>query len=210
MSDTLKRDEISNYNPGAVTAPADFDPNAAAYKPAPPGTHLMEFTDAYEMSSAPKELRDRKTGATCSLYQLRPKLRVVAGQPHAGAGIMDFIHLPTQGQTMLTWTANAWGNFMRAFGFPLANNPLWPPGFQLDHLIGKRALVTVEQQLDSDRNPKFKDNGEPLYGVKMFGYEPPTPGWQPSNGTPAASPPTRSAPTPPAPAPVTAGAVYDL
>lgn len=186
-------DEAANYHAQGAVAPEGFDPNATGWQRPPVGEHVMEIVGSETRLVGNHACRWE--GQEYCLHQLRPKLRIVEG-PHAGATITDFIHIPTVDEatggfrTMAAGQANKWANFLRGFGIPCPKDQLWPPGFTLGQLAGRKAKVQIV--------PKMKDgvqvvgrDGMPEVEVKFFGYSPLPGGTQPAS-TPA--PAARSAP----------------
>jgi len=206
-----------DFNQSAV-APDDFDPNAKAYVNAPAGDHIMEVDPDPNSYSLETGCECRvKDGPSVVLNKLWVRLRVCEGQPHAGATCLDFVAMPTPRILMPAWYANRWGNFLKALGFVLPAGRLAPPDFNLDQLLGRRALVSLRQQTDNDKQPKFRNDGEPMIGVKLFGYSAvPAPGTFQKYGSSCPAPPPLGAPpappfgAPPAPAPAAATADINL
>jgi hypothetical protein len=216
---TYSREELvasGGYKIGDTTAPPGFDPDAKAFAQAPLGDHVMTV-DTYDIE--PQYQYTVKDVGVVILDQLRPRLEIMEG-PHQGASILDFIPLPTDGAAMPAFLANRFANFVRALGFQIPAGRIAPAGFDLDDIMGRRALVSIVQQLDGQKQPKISRNGEPMHGVKLFGYSPVpgTPQQQPSQPTPPATTTTIEAPLrlPPKPrpqqaaAPATAGMDFDL
>ncbi len=166
MSDTYTAEQCVDYefNPAAAAAPEGFNADSESYRDAPVGDHLMELVD-FEVCP---EQDFRIKGDTCVLDQLRPKFRIVDGQPDAGATVMDFLPMPSG--PMLTLLANRWGHFLKRLGFTLPAGQLLPAGFKLNDLIGKHCLVSVELATDGNGVPKLKNNGRPRMSVAFFGY----------------------------------------
>jgi hypothetical protein len=149
------QEEAASYSFAQVPPPpADFDPDAKGTRDCPPGEHIMEVqTFAVEINHTFK-WKDQ----AATLNQLRPILVIPDGQPCAGASVMDFLPLPTPGRTMPTGLANRWANFVRSLGFTLAKDSLIPAEFAghpkpLTLLIGRRCIVQVEAQTNSDGTP---------------------------------------------------------
>lgn len=178
MTAVIPHTECQDYElPENVAAPEGFDPDVEAFSDPPIGRHRFVI-EGYDVA-ADHEFRIK--GDTYILDQLRPKLRIPAGQPFAGASVMDFLPLPTGAMHQIL--ANKWGQFIKRAGFQLKPGQLKPEGFKLGQIIGREIAADIEQQTDAAGQPKFKANGEPLVGVKFFGYDyPDTVGKQASPG----------------------------
>lgn len=163
--ETMSAVDCQNYQLPAVAAPADLNPNARPYFDAPAGWHLMEIHDFEVVPD--KQFRIK--GEQFILDELRPKFRVVDGQPHAGGSAMDFLPMPSG--PMPTMLANQWAQFIVRCGFSLPPGLLAPAGFTPAQLIGKRVRVWIEHAKDGDGKLKYKPDGEPRFGVKFFGYD---------------------------------------
>lgn len=164
-ANTLTAADCDNYALPDIDAPEDLNADARPFEDAPPGSHIMEIHDFEIVADESFKIK----GEQFILDQIRPKLRVVEGQPHAGASAMDFLPMPTG--PMHTMLANRWANFIKRCGFNLPQGKLVPPGFHPKQLIGRRVRVDLQIQTDADGNAKTKRNGEPLIGVKLFGYD---------------------------------------
>lgn len=164
-NEALTAATCDNYTLPDIDAPEDLNPDARPFEDAPVGSHVMEIHDFEIVADQTFKVK----GEQFILDQLRPKMRIIEGQPNAGAGIMDFIPMPTG--PMHTMLANRWANFVKRAGFNLPQGKLVPPGFHPKQLIGRRIRVDVEMLTNQDGTPKLKDNGEPRHGVKLFGYD---------------------------------------
>lgn len=142
-----------------------FNPDVTAYEDAPPGKHIMEIVEYGIIPDSEVKYK----GTVFILDKLQIKQVVCAGQPHAGASVMDWIPMPSG--PINDFYANKWANFITKHGFALPPGKIVPAGFHPKQLIGTKALVTIGQGADQSGQPKVKDNGEPQYEVKLFGYD---------------------------------------
>lgn len=197
----LKSNEIpENLDFGDDAPPEGYDPDAKGYEQAPIGEHLMVVAD-FAMADSQQEFKYK--GQSYWLNQLRPRLEIVAGQPHAGASIRDMLPMPTRGQNWCAFLANRWAKFLTALGYDVSKAVV-PKGFSIHSIIGKRCRVKVELSVDADGQPR-EYRGEVQHRVALFGYEP-------AGGTPPAGTATPTAP-PKATAPAqaaTADADFEL
>lgn len=208
---SLTADQSDSYQLPEIAAPEGTNPDVVAYMDAPAGDHLMEIYDFDIFADQTFRIKSEQF----ILDQLRPKMRIVEGRPHAGAGIMDFLPMPNG--PMHVTLANRWTQFLKRCGFDIPQGRLAPAGFHPKQLIGRRLLVKVEHSTGSDGELKYKDNRDPRMGVKFFGYgyahEADSPTFQAASGAvtvpqnrPATAPPKKSPP----PVAAAAGADFDL
>ncbi len=193
--------DVAEYHCEGAAPPADYNPDEQGYRKCPPGEHVMEFVGDETRFLTDQECHWKVDGVSQQfcLHQLYVKMRVAEG-PNSGATIMDFIHVPTFDQQnkvfrpMAAGHANKWANLLKGFGIAVEKGVLWPPGFRLEQLNGKRARVTVTVKMKDDA-PVLGKDGQPEVQVKMFGYRPVT---EPAAGAPAKSgAPVGAAPSPP-------------
>ena len=155
----IKASEIEGYEFGNAAAPEGFDPEAHGYSDPTPGWHTFEITDFGIREN--KSWNGKDFGAWTG-NQLEPRLAIPKGQPEAGASVLDFIPMPTQGRPMPKSLANRWANFLTAFGFRPPADSLVPKGFKLHSLIGARGQAEIE--LD-------EYEGKKKLRPKFFGYK---------------------------------------
>jgi len=167
--DTIKAEEMEDYNFGETSAPEGFNPDATGFANPPPGQYVMEI--------ATFETKENNTwkGKDFNEWlgnQHRPHLRVVEGE-HAGKTIIDFLPIPTPGSVIPRTLANRWANYITAFGFRPPTNALVPPGFRIHQLVGARGRVAIEaDDYDGERQAKEKAAGRTPVRVSYFGYSP--------------------------------------
>lgn len=177
--------ETASYDFGDTAAPPEgFDPNATGWTDPPPGIHLMKIDDYKVVCDKDFRWKDE----TFVLNQIRPQFVIPAGQPNAGAKVIDFLPMPTPGRTWCAGLANRWANFLKSLGFDVPATATVPAGFTLPQIMGHTASVTVALQTDRDGNPKLGNSGLQRVEVKFFGYS-----------RPEASAPSTAGPSQPAP-----------
>jgi len=158
--------DSGDYNFGATAPPEGFDPNTSAPKRPDAGEHTMTITT---FTMHPDHTFKWK-GESYALTQLRPTLVVTSPGSNEGRECIDFLPMPTEGREM-GLLANRWANLLKGFGFNVTKDSLVPVGFKLTDLIGRSANVTIQEETDSDNQPK-KYRGVVQTGVALFGYSP--------------------------------------
>lgn len=175
MAQSYSRNEIGDYefDDAAVQAPQGYNPDVSGYENAPVGWNKMVVVDYEIVKNHTWSVKDRSTGQSRDylLNQIRPRLEVAEGQPHAGASCLEFLPLPTPGQNMPTFLANRWGQFLHAMGFTTPEGRLVPQGFKLDQILNRPLMVKVIQQTDGNGNPKRNKQGEIMTGPALFGFK---------------------------------------
>jgi hypothetical protein len=191
---TIKAAELDNYQFGNETPPQGFDPNAEGWEAPPVGVHLCE---CFDFEIKPNNVfNGPKTFGQWIGNQLRPKMRVVGGQPHEGTSKMDFLPMPTPGAPMPVELANRWANFINALGFTPPPNSVVPAGLKLHNILGAQCLVEIVEDTYE---------GKVQRKVKFFGYK-----RAPSTGAPPQSATTGRLPAQAVRAPTAAPVPVDI
>lgn len=158
--------EIDNYTFGNDPVPEGYNPDSQGFEDPPVGTHIFELTDFGIVES--KEFKGKDFTSWVG-NQIRPRLTIPAGQPNAGASILDFLPIPTKDRPMPKALANRWANFVRSLGFQLPSNSLIPPGFSISR--DKNSLLPTPRLRCAVRIEEEEYEGKKKIRVAYFGYK---------------------------------------
>lgn len=158
-------DTESKWDFGSPTPPPDFDPNAQGGGDSlPAGWHRC----GVKSFSITQNRTLNYKGTSWVGNQLNVVLECDSGK-FEGCVIFDFLPMPTANAPFTSaWFANRWANFMKAIGYDLPPDSLFPKsGFALKQLLpqngAKQAWVRV---IDETYEGKTKQK------VQLFGYRP--------------------------------------
>jgi len=175
MSDATKSSEIPSYNFGDQQVDG-LNPNDTGFETAPAGAYIFKVYD-YEIE---QDHDFNYKGETFTLHQIRPKMRITPGQPHAGGSAMAFLPMPTPGKAMIPFLANQWANFCKSLGFTIPEGSTDPVPTEmrtatihnpLELIKGRTCAAIIENQI-KDGELQVDNSGKPRTGVKLFGFRP--------------------------------------
>lgn len=184
---------IANYHAEGMKAQDGYNPDQGFRRPTP-GRHKFVIDGK---ACRFLEFQDCKwKGIQYQLHQLWVQLRF-----EDGSSIMDFIHIPTFDPRINSFSPmdpqqeSRWGQFMKAIGFNVTQDNLWPPGFRLAHLDGRRGECEIVVRTDKDGKVEKAKDGTDDVQVKLFGYYSPTGDAKPV-AMPSPAPSAAAAPEP--------------
>lgn len=178
-------DEMDEFHSEGARATGEFNPDGSTYKKPTPGRHRFRVMGGKDSRFLTNQECNWK-GVQYCLHQLWIKLRLADGSE-----IMDFIHVPTWDtqlnafRPMAQGQENRWANLLKALGFQVSQDNLWPPGFRLSQLDGREGEVDIVTKMKNDE-PVMDRDGTPEVQVRMFGYH--------AIGSPGASSPNAARP----------------